>query len=81
VLHTNARNLCALAELLWNISPQHLLSGEGGYYLSQLSTALQFLVEFDTEEEAQARAREANSVFAEVLGNGKKGKGKQKSKS
>ena len=64
-----------------NISPQHLLSGEGGYYLSQLSVALQFLVEFDTEDEAQARAREANSIFAEVLGTRKKSKGSRRSES
>ena len=42
-------------------------------YLSQLCTALQFLRELDTEEEAKARAREANSVFAEVLREDKKG--------
>jgi hypothetical protein len=67
VLHAKAANLCALAELLWVIAPQHTLSGEGGYYLSQLSSALQFLVTLDTAEEAEAVAIESNSVFAEIL--------------
>lgn len=31
VLHTTAKNLCALSELLWNVAPDHLLSGEKGY--------------------------------------------------
>ena len=78
VLHTKAQSLCALAELLWNIAPQHSLSGEGGYYLSQLSTALQFLIGMDTEKEAEARRIESNSVFADVLGQaGSKKKGKR----
>ena len=80
VLHTKAQNLCALAELLWNIAPQHSLSGEGGYYLSQLSTALQFLIGMDTEKEAEARRIESNSVFADVLADVQAGGKKKKVK-
>jgi hypothetical protein len=67
VLHSKASNLCALAELLWLIAPQHSQNGKDGYYLSQLTSALQFLVELDTAEEAEAVAIESNSVFAEIL--------------
>ena len=36
-----------VAELLWNIVPPSQLNGEGGYYLSQLTTALQVLLTMD----------------------------------
>ena len=41
ISRSGARQLCTLAELLWQLADPQQLSGELGYYLSQLSSALQ----------------------------------------
>ena len=50
VLHCGVEGLFSLSELLWAVAAPHRLSGEGGYYLSQLSSALAFLLQAELED-------------------------------
>ena len=50
VLHCGVEGLFSLSELLWAVAAPHRLSGEGGYYLSQLSSALAFLLQAEVED-------------------------------
>ena len=57
-------DLCTHAEVLWQLTDQAALAGRKGYYLSQLSAALQFVLAMDTSAEEATADAEENSVWS-----------------